>query len=247
MLRFKLIVLKQKKEVIMIHKNELSRKTGGDTLSDMILGGQDGLVNVLGVLLGVAAASNNIKIVIAGGLAATFAESISMAAVALTSKMAERDHFIAELEREKREVKEMPDKEREEIREVYKKKGFEGKILNDIVEHVCANQDLWLDSMMTEELELKKVEQKDIYKGSFVVGFSALVGSFIPITPYFFLPMKSALILTLIVSVIALFLVGIYKAKLTVGKPFKSGTQMVVIGMSAALAGYFIGKLFGAM
>jgi len=73
-----------------------------------------------------------------------------------------------------------------------------------------------------------------------------LVGSFVPITPYFFLPMKTALIVTLIVSVIVLFLVGIYKAQLTVGKPFKSGLQMVIIGMSAALAGYFIGKLFGA-
>ena len=234
------------REEKMIHKNELSRKTGGDTLSDIILGGQDGLVNVLGVLLGVAAASNNIKIVIAGGLAATFAESISMAAVALTSKMAERDHFISELEREKKEVKEMPGREADEIRYVYKKKGFEGKILNDIVKHVTANQELWLNSMMTEELELKKVEQKDIYRGTWIVGVSALVGSFVPITPYFFLLMKTALIVTLIFSVIVLFLIGAYKAKYTVGKPFKSGLQMVLIGMSAAIAGYLIGRLFGA-
>ena len=63
-----------------MHSGELSRKNSGNTLSDMILGGQDGLVNVLGVILGVAAASNDLKIVIAGGMAATFAESISMAA-----------------------------------------------------------------------------------------------------------------------------------------------------------------------
>jgi len=64
-----------------MHLGELSRKSQGNTLSDMILGGQDGLVNVLGVILGVAAASGNMRIIIAGGLAATFAESISMAAV----------------------------------------------------------------------------------------------------------------------------------------------------------------------
>jgi len=230
----------------MVHRGEISRKSAGDTLSDIILGGQDGLVNVLGVLLGVAAASNNERIVIAGGLAATFAESISMAAVALTSKMAERDNFIAELERERKEMQEMPEKEAEEIRSVYKGKGFEGKILDEIVEHITKHQELQLDLMMKEELGLKKVEQKEIYRGGFIVGLSALVGSFVPITPYFFLPLKTALIVTLVISAIALFLVGMYKAKLTVGKPYKSGFQMVIIGMGAAIAGYLIGKLFGA-
>ena len=229
----------------MVHKGEISRKSSGNILSDMILGGQDGLVNVLGVILGVAAASNDIKIVVAGGMAATFAESISMAAVALTSKMAERDHFIAELEREKKEIKEMPDKEAQEIRDVYKTKGFDGKILDDIVDHVTNNQELWLDLMMKEELELKQVEQKDIYKGSLIVGLSALIGSFIPITPYFFLPMKTALVVTLIVSAVILFIVGMYKAKMTVGNIYKSGIQMAIIGMAAAIAGYLIGKVFG--
>ena len=231
----------------MVHSGEISRKSTGNVLSDMILGGQDGLVNVLGVILGVAAASNDIKIVIAGGLAATFAESISMAAVALTSKMAERDHFISELEREKREMKEMPEKEADEIRAVYKKKGFDGKILDDIVSHVTQNQELWLDLMMKEELELKKVEQKDIYQGSFVVGLSALIGSFVPITPYFFLPMKTALVVTLIISAVILFIVGMYKAKMTVGNIYKSGIQMAIIGIAAAIAGYLIGKVFGGV
>jgi len=230
----------------MVHSGEISRKSTGNVLSDMILGGQDGLVNVLGVILGVAAASNDIKIVIAGGLAATFAESISMAAVALTSKMAERDHYISELEREKTEMREMPEKEASEIRAVYKKKGFDGKILDDIVTHVTQNKELWLDLMMKEELELKKVEQKDIYKGSFIVGLAALIGSFVPITPYFFLPMKTALIVTLVISTVALFIVGMYKAKMTVGNFYKSGIQMAIIGMSAAFAGYLIGKLFGS-
>lgn len=230
-----------------MHLGELSRKNTGNTLSDMILGGQDGLVNVLGVILGVAAASNDIKIVIAGGLAATFAESISMAAVALTSKMAERDHFISELAREKREINEMPEKEEAEIRRVYKAKGFDGKLLDDITSHVMSSDKLWVDQMMKEELELKPVTQKEIYTSSFVVGFAALVGSFVPITPYFFAPIKTALWISLGVSVIVLFLVGMYKAKMTVGKPVKSGFQMVIIGMSAALAGYFIGKLFGAI
>jgi len=228
-----------------MHLGELSRKSTGNTLSDTILGGQDGLVNVLGVILGVAAASNDPRIVIAGGLAATFAESISMAAVALTSKMAERDHFVSELEREKREIKEMPEKEEAEIRRVYKSKGFDGKILDDITAHVMSSDKLWVDQMMKEELELKEVTQKEIYTSSFVVGIAALVGSFVPLTPFFFMPIQNAIWLALAISAIVLFFVGLYKAKMTIGKPFKSGLQMVIIGMGAALAGYLIGRLFG--
>lgn len=228
-----------------IHKNELSSLGKKSALADIILGGQDGLVNVLGVILGVAAATNNHKIIIAGGLAATFAESISMAAVALTSKMAQRDHYKSELEREKREVKETPDLEKKEIRDIYKKRGFEGKMLDKIVDHITSDNKQWLNTMMKEELELTEVKNKDIYMGSFVVGTSALVGSFVPLTPFFFLSIQSAIICSLIISAVVLLFVGIYKAKVTVGNPLKTGIQMVLIGMGAALAGYYIGHFFG--
>lgn len=228
-----------------MHKNELSTIGNKSALADIILGGQDGLVNVLGVILGVAAATSDQKIIIAAGMAATFAESISMAAVALTSKMADRDHYYAEVEREKREIKEMPLVERAEIVSIYKNKGFEGKILDDVVNHITSNNEQWVKFMMKEELELTEIKNKDIYVGSFVVGISALVGSFVPLTPFFLLPIKSAVICSLIVSSVVLLFIGIYKAKVTVGNPLKSGIQMVLIGMGAALAGYYIGHFFG--
>ncbi|MEI6835223.1 MAG: VIT1/CCC1 transporter family protein [Candidatus Falkowbacteria bacterium] len=228
-----------------MHKSELSSAGKKSSLADIILGGQDGLVNVLGVILGVAAATSSYKVIIAAGMAATFAESISMAAVALTSKMAERDNYYSELGREKYEIKKMPLLEKKEVRDIYKTKGFKGKILNDIVKHITSNNEQWLKFMMKEELELTEIKNKDIYIGSFVVGFSALVGSFVPITPFFFLPIKLAIIWSLVVSAVVLMLIGIYKAKATIGNPFKTGLQMVLIGMGAALAGYYIGHFFG--
>ena len=228
-----------------MHSGELSNIGKKSALADVILGGQDGLVNVLGVILGVAAATSNHKVIIAAGMAATFAESISMAAVALTSKMAERDHYFAELKREKDEIKNLPAVETEEIRQIYLAKGFEGQLLEDIVKQITSNNEQWLNIMMKEELELTEVKNKDIYFGSFVVGSSALVGSFIPLVPFFLLPIQTAIICSLAISAVVLMLVGIYKAKVTVGNPFKTGLQMVLIGMGAALAGYFIGHLFG--
>src|SRR3989338_7519647 len=92
---------------------------GGSILRQVILGGEDCLVNVLGVILGVAAATSDLRIIIIAGLAATFAESISMAAVAYTSSRAEQDYYAKMVEHEKDEIKNLPEVEREEIRLIY--------------------------------------------------------------------------------------------------------------------------------
>jgi hypothetical protein len=122
-------------------------------LGDVILGGQDGLVNVLGVILGVAAATQDARIVIAAGLAATFAESISMGAVAYTSTLANDDLYLSEREREYRHIHLAPDVEIEEIRDIYHKKGFEGDTLDKIVEVITSNPDVWVNVMMSESSE----------------------------------------------------------------------------------------------
>ena len=231
----------KKKNVVAAFTHE---SHGGDRLSDVILGGQDGLVNVLGVILGVAAASQDTRIVLAGGLAATFAESISMAAVAYTSKLAERDFYFTELEREKREIKEVPEVETEEIRQIYREKGFKGELLEQIVKVIVSDEKVWLETMMRDELKLNPVEEKRPLMAALIVGFSAVVGSFVPLWPFFFLPISTGIYVSMIVSAIALFLVGVVKAKLTVGSWGKTGLQMAVIGMVSALAGYGIGLLF---
>lgn len=213
-------------------------------LSNLILGGQDGLVNVLGVILGVAAASGETRIILAGGLAATFAESISMAAVAYTSKMAERDHYFAELEREKKEIKEVPELEVQEIRDIYKAKGFSGKLLEEIVVHITSHENIWLTTMMREELGLSPISTKDVLWGSLIVGISATVGSLIPLFPFFLFAVKDGIIASLVFSTLTLFAVGAYKAQKTIGKPLRSGIEMAVIGMGAAIIGYAIGVIF---
>jgi predicted membrane protein (TIGR00267 family) len=231
------------KSVVAVHHEP---HKGNFKLAELILGGQDGLVNVLGVILGVAAASQNKDIVIAGGLAATFAESISMAAVAYTSIVAEVDHYAAELKREQREVKEMPDEEREEIRQIYRQKGFEGELLEQVVAKITSDENTWIDIMMKEELGLEPKTKRGAFITGLVVGLSALVGSFVPLIPFFLLSIKQAIPVSLVVSGLALFAVGAYKAKNTIGRPLRSGTEMVVIGIVSALAGYAIGALFHA-
>lgn len=212
-------------------------------LSEIILGGQDGLVNVLGIALGVAVATSSPEIVITAGLAATFAESISMAAVAYTSKAAESDFYESEREREYRHIHNFPNHERQEVRAIYADKGFEGDLLDRIVEKITADQHVWVEVMMAEEHQLTPINRRGALNAALLVGLSSLAGSLIPLMPFFFLPVKWGIWMAVALAGLVLFAVGAYKARVTVGRPGKSGLEMAAIGIVCALAGYLVGLL----
>jgi len=213
-------------------------------LSDIILGGQDGLVNVLGVILGVAAATHDPRIVLVAGLAATFAESVSMGAVAYTSTLADADFYESERSRELRHISEVPHLEKNEIREIYARKGFKGELLDRIVETITANEDVWVAVMMSEEHQLSPTDRRQALKAALVVGISAVVGSLIPLAPFVFLPVDPGMVVAVVTTALVLFGVGAYKARTTIGHPGKSGLEMALIGTLSALVGYAVGALF---
>ena len=212
-------------------------------LADVILGGQDGLVNVLGIVLGIAVATSDPRIVLVAGLAATFAESISMAAVAYTSTLAETAHYESELEREYRHVRLVPAVEREEVRAIYRKKGFEGELLDQIVDKITADEDVWVGVMMSEEHQLAPTNRRDAFRSAIIVGIAAIVGSLIPLAPFPFLDVQTSIWVSLIISATTLFAVGVYKARTTVGHAGKSGFEMAAIGIISALVGYVVGLI----
>jgi VIT1/CCC1 family predicted Fe2+/Mn2+ transporter len=214
-------------------------------ISDFILGSQDGIVNVLGVILGIGIASNNFKILLVGGLAATFAESISMGAVAYTSTLARRDHYLAELEREHNEMLTVPDMETEEIRMILRRWGLEGEAVEAVTKHIVSNPKAWLQIMMSEELGLSPVAETQARRSGVLVLSSALVGSLIPLAPFLFLQndVHTGIVASLVLSAATLFLIGWYKSKVTLGKPYRSGLQMAIIGTVSALAGFLVGLL----
>ncbi|OGM10854.1 hypothetical protein A2W13_00125 [Candidatus Woesebacteria bacterium RBG_16_36_11] len=214
------------------------------SIHDVILGGQDGLVNVLGIVLGVSAASPDKNILVAASLAATLSGAVSMAAVAYTSTLAQIDHYKREVQNERDEINKNPQQEREEVRDIYRKKGFSGKLLEDIVATVTRNKESWLRTLIREELNLQIIDKKTIFKISATVGIATLVCSFVPITPFFLLPHNTAMIVSLISSMIVLFAIGAYEAKIYVGSWIKNGIQLAIIGMGSAFVGFMIGKLF---
>jgi VIT1/CCC1 family predicted Fe2+/Mn2+ transporter len=218
--------------------------TGNNSLRDVILGGQDGLVNMLGIALGVVAGGGSSHILVVTGIAAAITESISMGAVAYTSFGSDRDFYLAEKNREQNDVSSRPEEEREEIREIYAAKGFEGKLLEDVVSTITSNRETWVATMMDEELHLQPVETQSLWRSAVVVTVATLIGHLIPLIPFLVVSQKPAVVAAIALSAVSLFAVGVYSAKSLIGDWRKSGLQMVAIGLGAAGLGFLIGHFF---
>jgi vacuolar iron transporter family protein len=216
-------------------------------LRDVILGGQDGLVNILGIILGVIAADGSTTVLLVTGVAAAITESISMGAVGYTSSISERDYYEAERRAELAEITAEPEAERQEVREIYAQKGFAGDLLDRVVETITTNRDRWLQTMMDEELHLQPVRTRDALGTAAVVTFATLIGHVIPLVPFAILERTQALIAAFLLSGLVLFGVGAYSAVTLVGSWRRSGLQMVLIGLGAAVVGYVISKALGAV
>jgi VIT1/CCC1 family predicted Fe2+/Mn2+ transporter len=217
-----------------------------DRLRDVILGGQDGLVNILGIVLGVISGGGNRTVLLAAGFAAAITESISMGAVGFTSTTADRDFFKAQRAVEEAAVRNDTDLERREITELYRSKGFSGPLLDEVVATITMNRDKWVETILQEERHLQPVSSQDIMRSSAIITLATLIGHLIPLLPFVFLERSPALVLAVVSSGIVLFGVGAYQAFTRVGSWWKQGTRMVLIGLGAAALGFAIGHLFHA-
>ena len=217
-------------------------------LSNFILGSQDGLVNVLGILLGLTAATSNLTLIYVAAFAALGAESVSMGAVAYTSTLARRKQYLKAVEQEKEEMRVMPKLERDEVRDVFQNWGYADKMLERATDVIVNNPKAWLEFMMSHELHLEPVSQAEPRRSFLVVLGSTVVGSFIPLIPYLIEggDVFASAVGSVILSGAVLFFIGYYEARTTVGSLWKSGLQMAIIGLVAGVAGFLIGHFVGA-
>jgi len=217
-------------------------------LSDFILGSQDGLVNVLGILLGLFAAGSSSKLILIASLAAIAAESISMGAVAYTSTLSRLHLYEAEVEKELREMREVPELEREEIRVILRKWGYEGEEIEEMLGRIEAKPKAWLDLMMAFELNLAEVTPEQPRNSGLVVLAATVIGSLVPLLPLLVLRTASLpmAIAAVVLSGATLFGIGAYEARITDGYLWKSGPRMLAIGLGAGFAGFLVGHFVGA-
>ncbi len=212
-------------------------------LSNFILGSQDGLVNVLGILLGLTAATSSLRLIFVAALAALGAESISMGAVAYTSTLARRKQYLKGIEHENAEMKDTPKLEREEVRQIFRGWGYKDGMLERATDVIVNNPKAWLAFMMSYELNLEPVGSREALTSFLIVLASTIFGSCIPLLPYLFLgsDLITSAIGSIVLSGALLFFIGYYEARVTVGSLWRSGLQMAIIGLGAGVAGFLIG------
>ncbi len=222
-----------------------------DYISEFIYGGIDGAITTFAVVAGAAGANLEISVVIILGFANLFADGFSMSVGNYFSTKAEHDTFEKHKAIEYWEIEHMREKEIEEIRDIYRKKGFRGELLEKVVEQITSNNDVWVDTMMKEELEMTKDERTPI-KTAAATFLSFLLIGFIPLLSYIFagilnLSANSLFISSCVLTAVGLAIVGSMKSIVTEKNKWTGVMETLLLGGIAALLAYYVGAVLEKM
>lgn len=213
-------------------------------IRDVVIGMADGLTVPFALAAGLSGSVSNTVLVVTAGLAEIAAGSIAMGLGGYLAARTEAEHYHSELERERREVIELPDREREEVADILKEWGIPEEYVAPAVESISRDHERWVDFMMKYELGLEKPEPKRARNSSLTIGISYIIGGVIPLAPYMFTSDSlSALLVSVVITLLALFVFGFIKAKYTGSKPFKSAWQTTLVGGLAAGFAFLIARL----
>lgn len=227
---------------------EKSHIQGGEIIRQIVFGANDGIVSIFALLAGVAGANQDPRTILITLLAATIAGALSMAAGEYVSGKSERNYYENEIRQERLELKLVPEIEKEELRLIYERKGFSGKILDEIIENITKNEELWMKELIIDEMGLAEIEQEGELKGTIVIFFAFIIGAIFPTLPYIifqFLPANVIFTIATIVTFFGLFLVGALKKYVTGVNWLKSGVEMLIAGTFAFGVSFLIGQLLG--
>jgi VIT1/CCC1 family predicted Fe2+/Mn2+ transporter len=215
-----------------------------EVVRDIIVGLSDGLTVPFALAAGLAAL-NNTRLVVTAGLAEIVAGSISMGVGGYLAGMSEIEHYTAERKREAMEVELMPEREIQEIREIFSPYGMNRAALEPMLEVLANNKEAWIDFMMKFELNMEKPDKHRAWISAITIGFSYLLGGMVPLVPYMLIESAyAALWASVFATVLALFLFGYIKAHLFgIPNPLQSALQMAAVGSLAAGAAFGIARL----
>lgn len=215
-----------------------------DYLGEFVYGGIDGSVTTFAVVAGSAGANLESSIIIILGFANLIADGFAMSVGSYLSTKSERENYLKHKAIEYWEVDNLPEKEREEVREIYASKGFEGELLERVVEVITADKDRWVDIMMKEELEMAE-ETKSPFKMGAITFLSFILLGFIPlliyVIDYFNTVEYNLFAISSVLTGLCFIGVGLLKSVVTGTKRLKSIMETLLLGGAAAILSYFVG------
>lgn len=220
--------------------------TSSEMVRDIVIGMSDGLTVPFALAAGLSGAVDATSIIITAGLAEVAAGSIAMGLGGYLAAKTDAEHFAAELDREYVEIKELPDIETEEVASVFRSYGLDEEMTAAVTKAICADDKRWVDFMMRFELGLEEPDPRRAGRSALTIALSYIAGGMVPLSPYFFAASaRSGLIISVVVTLLALFFFGYVKGRFTTSRPFRSAWQTVIVGGVAAAAAFLIAKWIG--
>ncbi|ACZ43440.1 protein of unknown function DUF125 transmembrane [Thermobaculum terrenum ATCC BAA-798] len=222
------------------------RAAGGNALRAAVLGANDGLVSNLSLVMGVAGAELSGRSILITGLAGLLAGAGSMAMGEWLSVQSARELYQRQIQIEAAELREIPQEEEEELRLIYQAKGLPEQEARDLASRLLADQGAALDTLSREELG---IDPEELGGSAWVAAgtsfFLFALGAIVPVVPFMWLSGIMAVGASLVLSTLALFLIGAAITLLTGRNAAHSGLRQVLIGLAAALLTYGVGRLIG--
>ncbi len=219
--------------------------TSSALVTDIVIGMSDGLTVPFALAAGLSGAVHDTHVIVIAGLAEIVAGSIAMGLGGYLAGKTEIDHYNAEETREKWEVDNLPDNEKEEVRVIFADMGMSEATQRQVVEEMAKDKEKWVEFMMRYELGLEKPDARRARNSALNIGLSYIVGGLVPLSPYFFLSTPiDGLKLSACITVLCLFIFGFFKAKATGQPPLGGAVRVMLIGSLAAAAAFLIARLF---
>jgi VIT1/CCC1 family predicted Fe2+/Mn2+ transporter len=217
--------------------------TGSETVRDLVIGMSDGLTVPFALAAGLSGAVQTTGVIVTAGLAEIVAGSIAMGLGGYLAAKSDAEHYFSERTREEREVGETPDVEAEEVAQVFRSYGLPAEQINTVVAALRQRPQAWVDFMMRFELGLEKPNPKRAFISAATIAGAYIAGGFVPLGPYIFLSAAhTALIVSVMTTVVALSVFGYVKGRFTGVPPLRSAGQTVLVGGLAAAAAFFIAR-----
>lgn len=233
-------------EESVIHQNNNWLSKYQDYLGEFVYGGIDGAVTTFAVVSGAVGAGIGNEVIIILGFANLLADGFAMSVGAYLSTKSVKDNYNKHKFIEYWEVDNIPDKEREEVEGIYKSKGFEGELLQQVVDTITADKDRWVDVMMKDELQMSEETKSPVMMG-FVTYISFITIGLIPLIIYVWDYIGSfpgdLFIWTSILTSLGFILIGFLKTYVTQTSKLKGILETLALGVLAAMVSYFVGDI----
>jgi VIT1/CCC1 family predicted Fe2+/Mn2+ transporter len=191
----------------------------------------------------VAAASNDTYTVLISGIAATLAEVFSMGAGEYMSSKSQREIFLAQIASERAEVEDRPGEAQAEVAFMFEREGLGAESSRRIAAEIAREPNVLLRTMVEKELGLAIEEGGSPLQGALILAGAFFVAALVPLLPYFFFPVRTGLWVSIGLSAVVMFAVGLWKSRLTKRNPLASGLEILVLVAGAAIAGSFFGSI----